>query len=187
MYNLVTDTAKQRTAQKRILNYKKLSPGKSEVLPTIVTDLFQNKIVETDQNNVGTVTNWWSITKGLSIKLTFIASWWYINQWLSSHCSYIVLNEWSVSIIGYYENEFQFNRLKLSENMLCLLTSTFLSGRGSTSTTPTPPPATTGMVNSLVVLSTPHDKRSLLQLYIFVFRFYQHTFKFTFKPKVGQG
>ena len=91
MYNLVTDTAKQRTAQKRILNYKKVSPGKSEVLPTIVTDVFQNKTVETDQNNVGTVTK--SNSKGLSIKLTFIASWWYINQWLSSHCSYIVLNE----------------------------------------------------------------------------------------------
>ena len=56
MYNLVTDTAKQRTAQKRILNYKKVSLGKSEVLPTIVTDVFQNKTVETDQNNVGTVT-----------------------------------------------------------------------------------------------------------------------------------
>ena len=73
MYNLVTDTAKQRTAQKRILNYKKVSPGKSEVLPKIVTDVFQNKVVETDQNNVGTVTK--SISKGLSIKLTFIASW----------------------------------------------------------------------------------------------------------------
>ena len=78
MYNLVTDTAKQRTAQKRILNYKKVSPGKSEVLPKIVTDVFQNKVVETDQNNVGTVTK--SISKGLSIKLTFIASWWDINQ-----------------------------------------------------------------------------------------------------------
>ena len=78
MYNLVTDTAKQRTAQKRILNYKKVSPGKSEVLPTIVTDVFQNKTVETDQNNAGTVTK--SISKGLSIKLTFIASWLFINQ-----------------------------------------------------------------------------------------------------------
>ena len=55
---MVTDTAKQRTAQKRILNYIKVSLGKSEVLPTIVTDVFQNKTVETDQNNVGTVTNW---------------------------------------------------------------------------------------------------------------------------------